>query len=192
MAWPTMARATLTLRAAIMEANALPGENTIRIPPGTYTLSIAGQNEDAAATGDLDVTDALTILGAGANQTIIDAAGLDRVLEVLGTSVSISGVTIRGGNVQGAGGGIRNTGMLLTSDSTIQDNVTSSSGGGLSNAAVATANVVRSTLSGNQAQEGGGIDNTGSLYISDSTVSGNIASIRAGGAFRTSREPPPL
>ena len=35
-----------TLRAAIMEANALAGANTIRIPPGTYTLSIAGAGED--------------------------------------------------------------------------------------------------------------------------------------------------
>ena len=44
-----------TLRAAIMEANALAGANTIRIPPGTYTLSLLGANEDLSATGDLDI-----------------------------------------------------------------------------------------------------------------------------------------
>ena len=53
-----------TLRAAIQEANALAGADTINLPAGTYTLSIAGANEDAAATGDLDITDNLTITGA--------------------------------------------------------------------------------------------------------------------------------
>ncbi|MBA7659247.1 hypothetical protein ES703_67221 [subsurface metagenome] len=48
-----------TLRAAIQEANALAGPDTINLPANTYTLSIAGANEDAAATGDLDITDDL-------------------------------------------------------------------------------------------------------------------------------------
>ena len=38
--------------------------------------------EDANATGDLDVTGPLEILGAGAAVTIIDAGGIDRVLDV--------------------------------------------------------------------------------------------------------------
>src|SRR4051812_4842391 len=42
----------ITLRSAIMESNALGGNNTITVPAGTYTLSIAGANEDAGATGD--------------------------------------------------------------------------------------------------------------------------------------------
>src|SRR3990172_8219355 len=37
-----------TLRAAIQEANALAGDNTITVPGGTYTLTIAGTGEDAA------------------------------------------------------------------------------------------------------------------------------------------------
>ena len=52
-----------TLRAAIQETNALPGADTVQLPAGTLTLSIPGANEDAAATGDLDVTDDLTING---------------------------------------------------------------------------------------------------------------------------------
>ena len=31
-----------SLRAAIMEANAFPGTDTIMVPNGTYTLTIAG------------------------------------------------------------------------------------------------------------------------------------------------------
>src|SRR5438128_12398148 len=42
-----------TLRAAVQETNALPGADIITLPAGTYTLSIAGAGEDAAASGDL-------------------------------------------------------------------------------------------------------------------------------------------
>ena len=42
-----------------MEANVKAGENTVVLPAGTYTLDVTGRGEDAAATGDLDVTDHL-------------------------------------------------------------------------------------------------------------------------------------
>src|SRR5690606_24916998 len=62
-----------TLRAAIMESNARFGQDTIVLPAGTFKLTLGGVDEDGAATGDLDITDDLTIVGAGAGQTIIDA-----------------------------------------------------------------------------------------------------------------------
>src|SRR5439155_26666818 len=52
-----------TLRAAIMEANALPGADTIVLPSGTYRLSIPGAGEDLGSTGDLDITDDLRVDG---------------------------------------------------------------------------------------------------------------------------------
>src|ERR1039457_2976318 len=58
-----------SLRGAILAANANAGADTITLPAGTYTLTLAnsgGLNEDACLTGDLDVTDSLTINGAGA------------------------------------------------------------------------------------------------------------------------------
>ncbi|MCG8591739.1 MAG: hypothetical protein MJE66_20770 [Proteobacteria bacterium] len=70
------------LRAAVQETNALAGADTILLPAGTYTLSVAGQGEDAAATGDLDVEGDLAIVGEGAPVTIIDAQGIDRVLDL--------------------------------------------------------------------------------------------------------------
>ena len=54
-----------TLRAAIMEPNGLAGSDQINLPGGTYRLTILGKNDDAAATGDLDITSELTIVGAG-------------------------------------------------------------------------------------------------------------------------------
>ena len=41
-----------TLRAAIMEANASAGADTVWLPEGTYILSLAGTDEDAAATAE--------------------------------------------------------------------------------------------------------------------------------------------
>jgi CSLREA domain-containing protein len=52
-----------TLRAAIQETNALAGADLIRLPRGWYRLTLAGPDEDFAATGDLDVTDDLTLAG---------------------------------------------------------------------------------------------------------------------------------
>lgn len=50
-----------TLRAAIQEANAQAGLDTILIEPGTYLLTQAGTGEDYADTGDLDITDDVII-----------------------------------------------------------------------------------------------------------------------------------
>src|SRR5215212_6070876 len=54
-----------TLRAAIMEANGREGADSITIPPGTYNLTRAGIDNEDALFGDLDITDDLTISGAG-------------------------------------------------------------------------------------------------------------------------------
>src|SRR5262245_45664890 len=71
-----------TLRAAIMEANALPGSHTIILPAGSYTLSITGSNEDLAASGDLDLRKPISVVGAGAATTTIHADGSDRIFDI--------------------------------------------------------------------------------------------------------------
>src|SRR5688500_5320120 len=45
-----------TLRAAIQEANALPGADEIELPSGTYELGIPPLNQNDVTTGDLDIT----------------------------------------------------------------------------------------------------------------------------------------
>ena len=90
----------LSLRQAVIDANASPGADTIVLPAGHYTLTRAGINEDAAVTGDLDITGTLNIKGAAVGSTVVDAHGLDRVFHVLrGADVSLSGLTIEGGAV---------------------------------------------------------------------------------------------
>jgi CSLREA domain-containing protein len=105
-----------TLRAAVQESNALGGADTIEIPSGTYTLTRSGRNESAASTGDLDITQNLTITGTGSALTIIDADDIDRAFDLIGSiTVSITGVWIRDGDPQESGGGIRcQSGSSLT------------------------------------------------------------------------------
>ena len=129
-----------TLRAAVMEANALPGADTIDLPAGTYELSIPGANEDAAATGDLDLLESVTLSGAGAADTIVDA-GLDRVFDVpfVGAAAAseIRGVTLTDGSAD-FGAGLRLVGsdtganhQLVITEATIARNTSSGDGGGI-------------------------------------------------------------
>ena len=80
----TDAPSDCSLRGAIVAANAASGADDITLPAGTYTLTIAGADEDTSYTGDLDVTDELTINGAGARSTSV-VGGLapydDRIFE---------------------------------------------------------------------------------------------------------------
>ena len=121
----------LSLREAVIEANASPGLDTIHVPAGTYALTLAGVGEDAALTGDLDLTGRVSIQGAGAGATIIDGAGLDRVFDAHeSSSVSISHVTITGGDATGStGGGISShQGTLTVSNCIFADNVANAGG----------------------------------------------------------------
>lgn len=87
-----------SLRAAIMEANALVGPDTILLGPTAYQLTLTGAREDEGRTGDLDIFSNLTIQGAGTHQTIIDANGLDRALHIRGAwDVTIADLSIRNG-----------------------------------------------------------------------------------------------
>lgn len=89
-----------TLRAAIMEANALKGFKRILVPEGAYTLTIPGRGENSAATGDLDITGDLEIKKSGDGLVVVNGNGIDRVLEVFGgIRVTINGLYIQGGRL---------------------------------------------------------------------------------------------
>ena len=86
-----------TLRAAVDEANAHPAHDTVQIAAGIDpVLDLPGAEEDDNATGDIDITTAITIEGGGAR---IDAAGLDRVIDLPGPSSALvlRDVTVTGG-----------------------------------------------------------------------------------------------
>jgi CSLREA domain-containing protein len=203
------ANGACSLREAVLAANtdsavdscpAGSGADTIVVPAGTFTLSIAGSFEDRARTGDLDLTADVTIAGSG---SIIDANGIDRVIEVFeGSTVALSGLTIRGGHVVLAedptdlapnfyGGGVLNVGTLTVQSSVVTANATDvgvngpGSGGGIANEGVLT--VLDSSVTDNTAADnatGGGIFSSGVMTVKRSTISGNRA--RAGGGLDNS------
>jgi hypothetical protein len=112
----------VSLRSAIQAANAHSGSDTIVLPAGTVKLTVAGTNEDAAATGDLDISGPLTIKGAGSTSTIVDGNQLDRVFQVLSGAVSISGISIENGQTSGGGGGLLNSGGTVKLSSVVVAN----------------------------------------------------------------------
>jgi CSLREA domain-containing protein len=182
---------TCTLRAAIQEANE-HGGGTINLNPGTYTLAIKPDGAlPLAATGDLDVYGELTISGGGADKTIVDGGGVDRVFAMqVASRVTISDVTIRNGLAQPGddGGGIWNSGNLTLENVTVSGNKTRSDatltadapGGGIFNAA--TLQLRNCKIIGNTAADmGGGIHNKGIMTVLKSTIANNTAATDRGG-----------
>ena len=171
-----------SLRAAISQANATPGADTITLPAGVYVLALSGGSEDANMTGDLDISDSLTIAGGGPTGTAIDGAALDRVFHIRGPiTVRIEGVTIRNGKTPAAedGGGILNGGSLTLSSVVVENNVSDHWGGGLENLPGASASFVDAVVRGNTAYNGGGVDNDGGIVT---LTRSQLRSNRAAGA----------
>ena len=182
-----------TLRAAIQESNTLAGADTIMLPAGTYTITIApfGSND---ANGSFDIKDSLTIVGAGADVTIVDGGGLDSVFAspLAGKTINISNLTIQNGAVPASkvGGGVVAMGNSnLTLTNVVIQNNRAGDGGGIYNQGNLT--LIRCVVRGNTAtlvtqdtskfRQGGGIFHTGGeLLVRESTISGNTA-ISGGG-----------
>jgi CSLREA domain-containing protein len=197
---PVACGASCSLREAVIAANAGADPDTILLPAGTYVLSLAGAGEDAAATGDLDLTDFSTIvrgLGAGAGAVTIDATALgDRIFDVVDgdRAISIANLTLRGGN--GDGGALRNTGSgeVLAETVVFDRNNAPTLGGAILNqtSALDGARVVvrDSVFTGNtSAGSGGAIFNQSAarIVVLDSTFTGNRANNSGGALFNQNR-----
>jgi len=169
-----------SLRAAIDQANAMPGPDTIAFAPsvtGTITLSSALPNLSTYITVDGPGASVLTVSRSAAPGT--PEFGIFTV--TAGAEVTISGLTITNGQAgPGFGGGISNAGTLTVTNSTLSGN-SAADGAGIFNGGTLT--VTNSTLSGNSAfVGGGGIGNAGTLTVTNSTLSGNSA-FAGGGIF---------
>ena len=164
-----------SLREAIIAA----GQGaTIRIPAGTYTLVIQ----------ELSIYEDLTLIGAGPQKTIIQAANsagtaTHRVFDVQRNSRAfLSGMTVRYGREEdpsgGYGGGISNDGVLSLTDVELTQNAAIHGGAIYNNG---TLTMTDSVADGNQsAVDGGGISNDGRLVLENTTISGNESKSGAG------------
>lgn len=180
-----------TLRAAIQEANTR-AHTTIYVPSGSYALGIPGRGENGGVTGDLDVGGTITILGAGAHVTTINALRVDRVFDVIGGPVGLIGLTLTGGEEGttgcGCGAGVYvRVGPALLYRTAVVDN-RATNGGGVFVAGGEAAAVAGCTIAGNTAlgdTNGGGVaaDMDSTLTVVNSTISGNRAGGNGGGLF---------
>src|SRR5262245_36677149 len=175
----------VSLREAITRANTTVERDIITLAAGVYRIGIAGAGEDGNASGDFDITNPLTIRGGGAASTVIDAAYLDRVFDLVGEfKVTLGGMTIRNGFAPKVpGGGIRASEALLTLNQSIVRGNVAFEGGGIYSGVSITLN--HSVVTGNEARGPGGADGggdgggieiiVGRLTLRNSTVSGNFA-----------------
>jgi hypothetical protein len=187
-----------SLRAAVSAANANPGADVINFATtGAITLT----------SGELDVTDSLTINGPGVNSLTVSGNHVSRVFGLAGDpTVNIADLTVaNGSNSNVGGGGIYEAGGTLTLDRVaVSGNEASGAyggdgqGGGLY-VAGGTLTLDHSTLSSNQAlgavgftipssqsfpagsAAGGGLYVAGGMvYVNQSTFSKNQAGGGAG------------
>ncbi len=178
------AAGTCSLRAAVQEANATVGEDAVVLPAGNvFNLTLLGAGEDTAAAGDLDVTEASLILGAGST---IDGQGADRILHLLPSAagVNVQGLTIRNGNVGSSGAGcIYNQGGSAWFTAVTLDNCHGVFGGGFG-ASGGTSTFIRGAIKNSDASvAGGGIAAFGTVFIDATTVQNNTTGGTGGGLF---------
>jgi hypothetical protein len=187
-----------SLRQAVLDANANSGADLIRFAPaardGTITLT----------SGQLSITDDLTIDGPGVHRLTISGNDASRVFSVSGgeTDVEIRDLTITNGRATGTtvvgpvgpvtvGGGVLNTGARVTLSHVTMDNNQavgpSAQGGAIASFSGATLVVTDSTFTENRAtgtlfgSAGAIVSDGGSVMVLDHcTFTGNQATASLG------------
>ena len=165
-----------SLRGAIAASNGVGGTNTITFDSTVFpgTITVASQ---------LSIASNLTISGDG--QVTISGNNATRIFNVQsGRTVTLDGLTITDGYVDGSGGAIANAGDLTISYSTVANSTATSNGGAVYD--VGTLLVLASTINGNSADRGGGVfeagaGTSGNLVIS--TFYNNSATSGGGGIY---------
>src|SRR5262245_44171194 len=169
-----------SLRAAITAANTNPGVDVINFAPGLRgTIGLT--------SGELVITDGVTIDGPGAGRLAVSGNDASRVLRIgSGAEVTIDDLTVSNGRAVGQGGGILNAGSLTLSRAIVSNNQAVGRAG-------ATLGAVVDAF-------GGGIFNAGTLTVghtifvhnqaigADGTTS-SIGSSGLGGAIMSNGTP---
>ncbi len=194
----TVAPGDCSLRGAMAFADSNPG-STVNVPAGTYTLN-GGELSVGSATNTNT-----TIVGAGASSTIVVASPGSRIFNINpstadNVTVSISGLTLRGGTAGAFGGGAILAGwtgnVLNVTDVTFDANTAPApfSGAAISYGGGGNLNVVSSRFTNNVTVAGAGSQglgsaifmnmdsNPGNLTVQSSTFTGNSA-LDQGGAI---------
>ena len=163
---------TGSLRQAIADSNAHPGQDVIDFAPAVSKLTMI---VDVAQNGPLEITGDVEIDGPGANSLRLFAFGTPVIRATASASATISDLHIFGaapvGGASTSGGAIQNEGALTLRGLLIDECHGSAPAGGQAS--------------------GGAISNTGTMTIRDSTlthngVGGSDGGSSAGGAIANS------
>jgi hypothetical protein len=149
-----------SLRAAIAAANTNPGADMIAFANGLHGAI-------KLTSGELAITDSVTINGPGENRLTVSGNDSSRVFDIkAGAAVTITDLTIADGQAV-QGGGIDNFGNLNVKDCNVLD---CQAVGGSGNATTPNA------------ANGGGIANEvgGSLTLTNTLLKNNVAAASAG------------
>jgi CSLREA domain-containing protein len=181
-----------SLRAAIQEAYAAPlTPVVIVLPAGRLNLTIptrwplpskTADLKNDPSYGELNVRGDVSVRGAGANRTTIDAHGIDRVFSVSQQgALSLTGITVTGGDATvndmmsddiAIGGAVLNNGALTLDRVALVHNK-ADGGGGVFSTPFTTITVRDSLIAFNSAVEGGGLRLDGGATIINTTITGN-------------------
>lgn len=174
-----------SLRNAIIQANAAVGPDMILFSPSVFstpqTISLLSALPQITAVGG-----GLTLTGPGASLLTVRrdpaAATNFRIFDSTAPTLSMSGMTLTGGNVTGNGGAIdvpsATTGTVVTLDNmVITGNSATSFGGAVFLYSTNYLMVRNSLITGNMAATGGALYffSGGGLVVSNSVISGNQA-----------------
>jgi hypothetical protein len=159
------------LQADIAAVNNSSGPNTIVLARGTYSLT---QKLRIVNAGDLTIT-------TQGNKGSVNLVGqvVDRVLEIDGGNVTLSGLTISGGGAVVQGGGILAQNAAVTLQNTkVFSNIASQAGGGIftqgGTLRLENSSVMNNRTSNNSVALGGGIAALGTdMTLTASTISEN-------------------
>ena len=174
-----------SLREAVLNANVCSGSHTITVPAGSYTLTIPGIDEDLGKTGDLDITEDLTIIGTGAPSI---NGGIERSFHIHSeATVTFDHIWLTDGSAI-FGGGLINEGVTTLNSFTCNYNSVAIPPGGMGDAMGGCIfNTGELTIHGgeflaNTAGYGGAIYNyeNALMTIEDSNFIGNEADFHGG------------
>ena len=143
-----------TLRDAVENANASAGPDTITFAPAVTGII-------ALATGEIEITDALTIQGPGASRLAIDAGGTSRIFKINYTGVvlmptAISALSLRHGHSTEDGGALFSNETALLDGLVISGSHADGAGGGAYLGTDGQGVISRCRFVGNTAGDDGG------------------------------------
>jgi len=180
---PTSGSPTATTGGIVDAVNAANADTTDSAVSITFDASVfTSGHTTISLTGGLTLNPHGNILSITIDATSVGGVTIDgnasaSVLGIQSGTVSLTDLTISGGNAS-TGGGITNSGTLSLTNCTVSGN-SANTGGGIYNQGTLTLS--NDTLSGNTGVNGGAIEVlSGTATISDCNISGNSGSTGAG------------